>query len=682
MVFVYLIGERIKIAMKLYSFDIFDTLVTRRVASPNGIFAIMQSILINKTNFSDFIKNNFYRIRIESEKLARKCIKRRFDINEISFDTIYSYIQNNYNLTSEQVDFLKNLEIATEINNMVPIEENISKLKELIKGGQRVVLISDMYLSEENIRKILVHVDSVFSDVKIYVSSEYKLRKSDGQLYIEVAKAENVEFCDWLHTGDNKNADIVQAKLLGIKTEYFKNKPLKPYEKFMLQDSNDNVFFQLTAGSARLARFIKPALNKDKYDFGASFAAPVLYNYVDYIIAQALERNLKTLYFVARDGYILKLIADRIISKKRLGLKTKYIYGSRLAWKLPTEDNFDVYLDRIFEEYKKFFEIPLVAVPLGVSPENLCEMLGCKNINQKLSIEQQEKALEKFKTTPNLRQRLIDINKPKKEMLIAYLKQEIDFTEENIAFVDLDGSGKTQDIISEVLNEIKPCNVYFFYITNPLMEQKNRSIKLCYGIYRPHFYWVELLGRTTSGQTIGYKYEDNKVVPIMEKGIEKVMSKWGYNEYLEGLLAYTEFAIDAEIVNNMSFSHIDIYCKYFDYINKKLDRKTADILGSVPCTHVGSETQLKYSSAPYKLRRLLMEYLTSWKNLYPQPYLPFVSVARSSDRCKSFLKFKKKYPSLLDYIFTFTVDKFSGKAYADILGIRISCTHLYRRFSK
>ena len=61
-------------------------------------------------------------------------------------------------------------------------------------------------------------------------------------------------------------------------------------------------------------------------------------------------------------------------------------------------------------------------------------------------------------------------------MLIAYLKQEIDFTEENIAFVDLDGSGKTQDIISEVLNEIKPCNVYFFYITNPLMEQKNRSI--------------------------------------------------------------------------------------------------------------------------------------------------------------------------------------------------------------
>ena len=140
-----------------------------------------------------------------------------------------------------------------------------------------------------------------------------------------------------------------------------------------------------------------------------------MYNYVDYIIAQALERNLKTLYFVARDGYILKLIADRIISKKGLGLKTKYIYGSRLAWKLPTEDNFDVYLDRIFEEYKKFFEIPLVAVPLGVSPEDLCEMLGCKNINQKLSIEQQEKALEKFKTTPNLRQRLIDINKPKKK---------------------------------------------------------------------------------------------------------------------------------------------------------------------------------------------------------------------------------------------------------------------------
>ena len=69
MVFVYLIGERIKIAMKLYSFDIFDTLVTRRVASPNGIFAIMQSILINKTNFSDFIKIIFIEYELNQKNL-------------------------------------------------------------------------------------------------------------------------------------------------------------------------------------------------------------------------------------------------------------------------------------------------------------------------------------------------------------------------------------------------------------------------------------------------------------------------------------------------------------------------------------------------------------------------------------------------------------------------------------
>lgn len=663
---------------KLYSFDIFDTLITRRVATPPGIFAIMQSVISNQTNLSPFIKDNFYRIRIETENLVRKCIFRKFQFEEITFDEIYADIQHNYNLSSAEIEFLKNLEITTEINNILPIEENISKLKELIYNGERVVLISDMYLSEDIIRNILVNVDSIFKNIKIYVSSEYRVKKSKGNLYLKVQEEENADFANWIHTGDNKNGDIKQAEILGITAQYYAPHALMSYEKYLLKDNYDNVFYQATVGSARLARFNICVQNQGKYNFGASFAAPVLFNYVDYVIQQALERNFKTLYFVARDGYIPKLIADTIISKRNLNIKTKYIYGSRLAWKVPTEDNFEEFIDRIFEEYKKFFEIPLVSVPLGINADKLCEILDIQNVNQKFDKEQQEYLLNKIKSSPEIRQIIITSNTTKKNMLIDYFKQEIDLTESNVAFVDLDGSGKTQDIVSELLNTISDCNVYYFYFTNPLMEQKDRSIKICYGMHRPYFYWIELLGRTVYGQTVGYKYKNGKVVPILEPGFGKIMADWGYDEYLNGVLTYTSTILDAELQNRMCYSHIDIYCRYFNYIYKNLDRKTADILGSIPCCHVGSENSLKYSSPPYKFFDLIANYVCNGSYIQNLSYLPFVSLARSSKKVKQFVAFKNKYPRISDFLFKLNVNKVSKKANIEICGLKVSLNSLYR----
>lgn len=667
--------------VKLYSFDIFDTLVTRRVARPVGIFALMQKI-ISETTLPEFVKNNFFRLRIESEKIVRKCIKRKFNVDEISIDDIYNFIKDNYYLTVEQVEYLKNLEISTEISNLVPIDENVSKMCKLIGEGHRVVLISDMYLSSEILSKILTQVDKRFNNIKIYASSDFKARKSDGSLYYEVQRLEKVDFSEWCHTGDNKNADIIQSRLLGITAVYYKNKPLLEYEKFLLDKVNDNVCFQFTVGSARLSRYKRQEKNQNKYNFGASFAAPVLYNYVNYVIEQSLARNFKTLHFISRDGYILKLIADRIISKKGLSLKTKYIYGSRLAWKLPTENNFDEFIERIFEEYKKFFTIKMIAKPLGIESSELAKIVGIADIERKLTIEQQAVLLAKLKT-PEVRKGLIELNRSKKNLLVEYLKQDVDLADENIAFVDLDGSGKTQDILSEFLNEIKPCKVYFFYITNTLMEQNYQSIKLCYGLYRPFFHWIELLGRTTYGQTLGYKYENDKVVPVLDDGIDGIMTNWGYKEYLDGVCSFVDNIIDSELVNDVCFASLDIYSVYYDYIKNNLDKKTADILGSIPCSHVGLEKNIKQSSPAYNLGCLILEYLTPWVYKEKQnSYLPFVSLARSSNLCRAFFRFTKKNPSLLKLIFNFNVDKFKNKVILNILGIKISSTTLYNKLLK
>ena len=114
----------------LYSFDIFDTLITRKTAVPKGIFALMQNILQHDKNYIDFpgiLKENFFAIRTDAECFIREN-KRNYKINEITILEIYNFIQENNFISENQKEKLLNLELETEKKNLIPIPENIQKL--------------------------------------------------------------------------------------------------------------------------------------------------------------------------------------------------------------------------------------------------------------------------------------------------------------------------------------------------------------------------------------------------------------------------------------------------------------------------------------------------------------------------------------------------------------------------
>src|SRR5699024_7318970 len=59
-----------------------------------------------------------------------------------------------------------------------------------------------------------------------------------------------------------------------------------------------------------------------------AFLAPFLVCYVRWVLDQALQRGIKRLYFVARDGEVMYKIARQL---KRPGddIEMRYLYGSR-----------------------------------------------------------------------------------------------------------------------------------------------------------------------------------------------------------------------------------------------------------------------------------------------------------------------------------------------------------------
>ena len=201
----------------MYSFDIYDTLITRTVKNPNGIFLLME-LLINERypKIDRTLSDNFAAIRVLSEKAARKLLDR-----EVTLDDIYGVIVENYGITAKEKRYLMELEVECEVNSVVPIPENIKLAVQLFHSGARVVLVSDMYLRQTDMRRILEKAAPELLELPLYLSSEVGATKAGGLLYPYIKEKENIEYTDWIHMGDNEISDQSIPELFGIK--------IKPY---------------------------------------------------------------------------------------------------------------------------------------------------------------------------------------------------------------------------------------------------------------------------------------------------------------------------------------------------------------------------------------------------------------------------------------------------------------------
>lgn len=662
-------------AVQLRSFDIFDTLITRTTAHPVGIFTVMQRILVDNQEYFDipyFIRHNFRIIRVETECFTRKNKFITEKRQEITLREIYDAIKNNHNLSEEQIEKLINLEITTEIKNIRPVKRNINILKDLIKDGERVVLISDMYHTKDTIRHILLSVDNIFEDIPVYVSSLYGKTKNSGDLYKTVGESENVKPQNWIHYGDNKKSDIKQAKAMNICAYRLPPEEFKGYEQTAIGCLSEDFYVQSLIGLAKLTR-IQSETKSKTYEFGCSFAAPILYNYVNWLVNQAAERGITCVHFVARDGYVLRAVADIIIKKKNLPVKTKYIYGSRTAWRIPCENNIEEYIHIICSEYFDRFSLEFSAKRLDIDVNVLQKYSGFKNtkiILKRAQIEELEKIL---KSSDEFKEYIIEANRKKKELLKKYLRQNLDLSSSAAAFADLSGSGRTMDILADIIKEFYKGEIICFYNYVETSAIQGRCNKISYMLsnkYRSPVF--ELLCRAPEGQTIGYKEIKNNIEPILEEIDNTKFQNWGFNDYIRGIKDFTYNACEFEILNEIPLLSYTLYTKYFDYLFKHPDKDTADILDSIPYTPVGNEYGTEYAPE-YKFRHAF-EYLISGKMKLNNDTGSgtFISLARSNSLMKKIHKFNQKYGTLRKFLININIHLRDKRILICIFGIKIS----------
>lgn len=657
---------------KLYSFDIFDTLITRKVATPKGIFVLMKDIINQSPQFADLpndVKTNFFNYRTNSEFYLRQINNQWNDGKDISLDMIYNHIQHTYFLTNEQTQAIKELEIQLELDNIIPIKENIEKLKVLLEKGKRVVLISDMYLPEYIIKEMLLKCDPVLCQVKLYLSSTLGFMKTKQALFHYVKEQENVEFREWTHMGDNKFADFFCARKLGIKAVLYPYVKFKEYEKSLLVANSQNSFVQISLGCAKNIRLNKFP-NYEKAQLGASLAGPILFPYIYWLLDQAQKRGIERLYFIARDGYILKLIADLIIKENNLPIKTKYIYGSRKAWRISALNLDD---DELYRQFIQFtmYEPKKIPQAFGLTKEEFLSILPKKLRNYSTS-KPDKRLAEYLYENKDVLKFAIEKNRAQKECVINYLKNTIDCTDDKFAFVDLDGSGLTQNCLARLMNNFydKKIKSFYYAVTPACCRSLNLEKYYYYTLKRGNMgNMLELLTRAPHGQTLKYADKNEDYKPILEQIDVENFKAWGFDNYINGMLEY------CNLLNQNKYKYIQLDNQvildiYINYLFLSIDKNTATLLGSIVHTSYGKESdEFAPKLSVFDAFHYLFRKKVDTDNL-------MYSKARSNKFVNSIIEYRQAHPKFRKELINLYINKTQQDAVFTILGIRISFSHL------
>lgn len=121
-----------------YSYDVFDTIITRKTATPHGIFAIMQDKLKNNNNgIPRELAENFFELRVQGEHLARQFYCKNGK-EEVTLIQIYKAINTTGLLDKEGINKLIEMECKIEMENSIPIPYIIQEILEHIKKKKKL----------------------------------------------------------------------------------------------------------------------------------------------------------------------------------------------------------------------------------------------------------------------------------------------------------------------------------------------------------------------------------------------------------------------------------------------------------------------------------------------------------------------------------------------------------------
>lgn len=277
--------------------------------------------------------------------------------------------------------------------------------------------------------------------------------------------------------------------------------------------------------------------NSDSFDtplgqLSLNVVVPTLILYVKWILTESKRKNIKRLYFFARDGYLMYHTALILCSKLKFDIECSYFYCSRYSLRMASYRFFDdSAYDKLFIHSYKLSAYNMLK-RAGFSDNERFEVY--KEIDFPLTDEQKIMTKTKFNdfcSKVKESKAFIKILKEKSDIAyentLLYIKQESIPDYDKIGIVDLGWTGSLQRTLKRILDsaDIKThlCGFYLGMLETPpklenseyntwLFNENDVLVKSWFA-----YNLMECIFTAPHGMTMGYTDDQGIIMPIFSE---------------------------------------------------------------------------------------------------------------------------------------------------------------------
>ena len=608
------------------SFDIFDTLVSRRLFRPKDLFSLMQSKISVMDCFLQLteIIDDFSEIRIRAESDAReRRVKLLGKEPEILIYDIYHEIFIRFpKLSPSMIDLLIELEIECEKEVLYKCPKGEDIFNKARQTKSKIILISDMYLPSNNLRNLLCHCGYNVNGIDIFSSGEEGVSKHSGYLYSKIKNKLNINEKFWLHIGDNNYADINNAKKHGISTL------LADWSEYNIERSyhwkSKDVIGESLYKSLNLKQAYYHFDNNPLSEIGFKVFGPLLLGYISWLTSQLKNHKIDKALFLARDSHLIHKIYNQYFSKN--SVESEYIYLSRASTYMLGITDWPMH--RIWHLFggKNKKNLTKILSIVGLDAKNFLGDIHNVGFPDENYIPSKHDGHKVHWLINKIFQQILLKNTSNRNIFSYYFKKSCD-GKKNIALIDVGWMGNIQSVFSRSLgNEWSKKKISGFYLATFDGAKDNKSL------YNNMYGWLTNYGEPqdkqemflaggvelmefamadNTGSTLGYEKTVDGIVPIRDKTSDSEIDYLQKAKLLQkGILSFFEYISPLLSDGNYdSFNSLVLSDPFFELVSNPSYKQVQALASLTHADSAGSNSE-----------RLVLASKISIKNrLFPGP---------------------------------------------------------------
>lgn len=373
------------------------------------------------------------------------------------------------------------------------------------------------------------------------------------------------------------------------------------------KDDLDDFSVQLLAGASLHA--IRENGLCGPAEIGAGLGGPTLMPYVEWLLHRSEILGFKRLYFIARDGYILKRMADVLIKALELDIQTYYIYGSRRAWRTPAYMGEEGEIKELLKcSYLQYIQtVEDLSDVLRIPAEKLRPYLPNEYAAEGRIWNFTELAFCVYCLEHNqwFRDFYKECLSEDRKIVQDYIRQEVDTSDEHFAFVELAGGGDTQICLSRMMNDFYKGRIHtFFYKMDKVRMPDNKCVFYDFFPSRlKNHLLIEMICRAPEGQAEGYKFEEGKIVPIIKNDEAELYKKQGYEDYIWGIEVFSKVYAEGKAFFRPEPS-LKASFACMDYMRRQESGEAYNFFAGLPNSATGREKHIQSFASPLTKREV------------------------------------------------------------------------------